>query len=174
MRFTQKDGELIFTREGAHSRPRILYREDETGKEITGTLLKRVRELPNVKILEYLTMTDMIEEDGCCCGVLARGDSYGDVKISADYTIFASGRDRRKLQPFHQLSASRPGTLCAFAKNTAVRLEHLDYVQIHPDDAVFGETGAPVSDFGIRTGRERCFMTGRDAALSTNFSREMW
>lgn len=91
VRFTQKDGELIFTREGAHSRPRILYREDETGKEITGILLKRVRELPNVKILEYLTMTDMIEEDGCCCGVLARGDSYGDVKISADYTIFASG-----------------------------------------------------------------------------------
>ena len=36
-------------------------------------------------------MTDMIEEDGCCCGVLARGDSDGDVKISADYTIFASG-----------------------------------------------------------------------------------
>ena len=131
VRFTQKDGELIFTREGAHSRPRILYREDETGKEITGTLLKRVRELPNVKILEYLTMTDMIEEDGCCCGVLARGDSYGDVKISADYTIFASGG----IGGNYSHSTNYPhltGDALRICEKHGVRLEHLDYVQIHP------------------------------------------
>ena len=131
VRFTQKDGELIFTREGAHSRPRILYREDETGKEITGTLLKRVRELPNVKILEYLTMTDMIEEDGRCCGVLARGDSYGDVKISADYTIFASGG----IGGNYSHSTNYPhltGDALRICEKHGVRLEHLDYVQIHP------------------------------------------
>ena len=131
VRFTQKDGELIFTREGAHSRPRILYREDETGKEITGTLLKRVRELPDVKILEYLTMTDMIEEDGCCCGVLARGDSYGDVKISADYTIFASGG----IGGNYSHSTNYPhltGDALRICEKHGVRLEHLDYVQIHP------------------------------------------
>ena len=36
------DGELDFTREGAHSRPRILFHKDITGKEITSTLLKQV------------------------------------------------------------------------------------------------------------------------------------
>ena len=33
------DGELDFTREGAHSQPRILFYEDITGKQITQTLL---------------------------------------------------------------------------------------------------------------------------------------
>ena len=31
----KKNGELAYTREGAHSRARILYHEDLTGKEIT-------------------------------------------------------------------------------------------------------------------------------------------
>ena len=36
------DGGLDFTREGAHSRPRILFHKDITGKEITQTLLNEV------------------------------------------------------------------------------------------------------------------------------------
>ena len=36
----EKNGEsFTYTREGAHSRPRILFHEDETGKEITSHLL---------------------------------------------------------------------------------------------------------------------------------------
>ena len=48
VRFEKENGEFTYTREGAHSRPRILFHEDITGKEITSTLLERVRELPNV------------------------------------------------------------------------------------------------------------------------------
>lgn len=71
VRFEQENGEFAYTREGAHSRPRILFHEDITGKEITGTLLERVRELPNVTLYEYVSMTDIIEEDGVCKGILA-------------------------------------------------------------------------------------------------------
>ena len=35
----ERDGSLAFTREGAHSRPRICYRADITGREITTKLL---------------------------------------------------------------------------------------------------------------------------------------
>ena len=59
-----------YTREGAHSSPRILFHEDITGKEITGKLLARVKELDNVEIFEYTTMTDIIEEGGVCRGVV--------------------------------------------------------------------------------------------------------
>ena len=45
VRFARDDhGALRFTREGAHSRPRILFHEDITGHEITQTLLNEVRE----------------------------------------------------------------------------------------------------------------------------------
>ena len=66
---TEKEGLLkgyAFTREGAHSRPRILFHEDITGKEITSRLLARVRELDNVDIWEYTAMTDIIVRDGKC------------------------------------------------------------------------------------------------------------
>ena len=48
----QRDGygNLCFTREGAHSSPRILYHEDITGREITGRLLDEVRRAPNIRL----------------------------------------------------------------------------------------------------------------------------
>ncbi|MBP3691846.1 MAG: FAD-dependent oxidoreductase, partial [Clostridia bacterium] len=40
----EKDGEtFVYTREGAHSKPRILFHEDETGKEITSHLLETAK-----------------------------------------------------------------------------------------------------------------------------------
>lgn len=58
--FEQKDGELLYTREGAHSRSRILYHEDITGEEITRKLLSRVKKMENITIMEYTTMVDQI------------------------------------------------------------------------------------------------------------------
>jgi L-aspartate oxidase len=43
-------GNLLYTREGAHSRARILYHEDITGREITETLLLQVRAAQNMYI----------------------------------------------------------------------------------------------------------------------------
>lgn len=41
----EKDGSLAFTREGAHSTPRILFHEDITGKEISSKLYEQVKKL---------------------------------------------------------------------------------------------------------------------------------
>lgn len=68
--FEKKNGEFCYTREGAHSKPRILFHEDITGKEITSKLLAQVKKKVNVEILEYTTMTDIIEEAGKCCGIM--------------------------------------------------------------------------------------------------------
>ena len=88
--FEQKDGEFVYTREGAHSRPRILYHADITGKEITSKLLERARERENITIYEYMTMTDILVEQDSCQGVVAeyQGETWN---IHAPYTIFASG-----------------------------------------------------------------------------------
>ncbi|MBY4797630.1 FAD-binding protein [Collinsella sp. AGMB00827] len=68
---TNARGELAFTREGAHSRPRIAYHADTTGKEITTKLLSAVRARPNIQILEHTAMVDLLVENGRCTGVLA-------------------------------------------------------------------------------------------------------
>ena len=129
--FQKKDGEYAFTREGAHSRPRILFHEDITGEEITSKLLAQVKKLENVEIFEYTTMTDIIEEDGRCAGILATGADGREITIRADYTIFASGG----IGGLYQHSTNFPhltGDAVEISKKHGIRLEHLDYVQIHP------------------------------------------
>ena len=64
------DGSLAFTREGAHSTPRILFHEDITGKEITSHLLEQVKKLENVTLIEEMTMLDIIEKDNSCYGII--------------------------------------------------------------------------------------------------------
>lgn len=124
--FDKKNGELAYTKEGAHSRPRILYHKDITGKEITSKLLSKVREQKNVTILEYTTMTDLIEEQGKCVGIVTDAG-----KINADFTVFASGGIGGR----YRYSTNFPhltGDALGVSKKHGIRLEHLDYVQIHP------------------------------------------
>ena len=129
--FEKKNGEFCYTREGAHSKPRILFHEDITGKEITSKLLAQVKKRTNVEILEYTTMTDIIEEAGKCCGIYAAEQDGDQLKIEADYTIFASGG----IGGLYEHSTNFPhltGDALEVAKKHDIRLEHLDYVQIHP------------------------------------------
>ena len=69
----EADGSLAYTREGAHSSNRIIFHEDITGKEITSHLLEKVRTLPNVTIMEYTRLLDIISRDNRCLGAVIRG-----------------------------------------------------------------------------------------------------
>ena len=140
--FQRENGEFVYTKEGAHSKPRILFHEDITGKEITQKLLYQVCQLKNVQIMEYTTMTDIIVTDGFCTGILAeRKDSPGEVlEIHAKYTVFASGGIGGK----YKNSTNFPhltGDAIDIAKKHGIRLEHLDYVQIHPTTLYSEEKG---------------------------------
>ena len=123
---------LAYTREGGHSKARILYYEDITGKEITSRLLTAVKALPNVTLYEYTTMTDLLVEDNTCCGVLAiQNDSKEEIMIRAHDTILATGG----IGGLYEHSTNFPhltGDAITLAKKYDIALEHLDYVQIHP------------------------------------------
>ena len=134
------DGSLAYTREGAHSRPRICFHEDITGKEITTTLLSHVKKCSNVTILEYTTMTDIIVQDGHCAGIIAKTKDGEIMHIHAKDTIFASGG----IGGCYKHSTNFPhltGDALDISKKHGIRLEHLDYVQIHPTTLYSKEPG---------------------------------
>lgn len=130
--FAKKDGELDYTREGCHSRPRILFHEDITGKEITRNLLKAVQKLPNVTILEYTTMLDIIEENNTCLGVLVQDNKSNEyTAIKAKQVILASGGIGGLYK--HSTNYSHlTGDAIAIALRHNIELENPDYIQIHP------------------------------------------
>ncbi|MDO4340975.1 MAG: L-aspartate oxidase [Eubacteriales bacterium] len=128
--FAVENGELLYTREGGHSRPRILYHEDITGEEITRNLLREVQKLPNVTILEHTAMVDILEQDNCCFGILMQGER-GLEAVAAPYTIWACGG----IGGLYEHSTNFPhltGDALAIALKHGIELEHPDYVQIHP------------------------------------------
>ncbi len=129
--FERENGKLLFTREGAHSTPRILFHEDITGKEITSKLLDRVKELSNVTILEQTTMLDLLCENNCCYGIVIQTEN-GEIKpIYSDFTVLATGGIGGL---YHHSTNYRhlTGDALALAMKHQIKLEHLDYIQIHP------------------------------------------
>lgn len=126
-----EDGELAFTREGAHSRPRILFHEDITGKEITQTLLDQVKTKENIEICEYITMVDIISKDNICGGVIAMDAKNNVYPIRSQFVVLACGG----IGGLFQNSTNYPhiaGDGLGIAMKHQVKLEHLDYIQIHP------------------------------------------
>ncbi len=129
-------GELDYTREGAHSRPRIVYHEDITGEEITTHLLACVRELPHARVLEHTCMTDLLEGFDAagtrvCRGIVAEDAAGARIHIHADATVLATGG----VGGLYRHSTNYPcltGDGCRVAAEHGVLLEHMDYVQIHP------------------------------------------
>ena len=124
-------GELDYTREGAHSRPRILHHADLTGAEITTKLLAAVCQKSNVGIHEYTTMRDLLVEDGRCTGILATDGANEPIMIHARHTILATG-GIGGLYPRSTNFRSLTGDGCRICEQAGVELEHMDYVQIHP------------------------------------------
>lgn len=136
----QANGELNYTREGCHSKARILFHEDITGKEITRNLLKAVQKLPNVHILEYVTMLDLIEQDNTCFGILVKDKNDEYLTIEADNTILASGG----IGGLYEHSTNYPhltGDAIAIALRHNIKLENPDYVQIHPTSLYTNKPG---------------------------------
>ena len=136
----QENGELNYTREGCHSKARILFHEDITGKEITRNLLKAVQKLPNVYILEYVTMLDLIEQDNTCFGILAKDKNDEYLTIEADNTILASGG----IGGLYEHSTNYPhltGDDIAIALRHNIKLENPNYVQIHPTSLYTNKPG---------------------------------
>lgn len=129
--FARKDGKLAYTREGCHSKARILYHEDITGKEITRKLLAAVQKRPNIRLYDFTTMVDLITDQHRCYGILTRRADGTYTSIEAKYTILASGG----VGGLFDRSTNYPhltGDAIAIAKRHGVELEHVDYVQIHP------------------------------------------
>ena len=138
--FAKEDGKLLYTREGAHSRPRILFHEDITGKEITSKLLAQIKTRKNIQIMEYTTMTDILISKGACAGIEAETSDHKKIYIHADQTILASGGIGGR----YKHSTNFPhltGDAIDIAKKHGIRLEHLDYVQIHQTTLYSKKTG---------------------------------
>lgn len=140
VRFEKNGEEFAYTREGAHSKPRILFHKDETGKEITSHLLAAARQRENITLIENFTVVDLICGNNTCGGVIGCDAAGHFVSIAADYTVLATGGIGglfKHSTNFRHLT----GDGLAMALKHHIRLSNIDYIQIHPTTLYTGRKG---------------------------------
>lgn len=124
--------ELSLTREGAHSKNRIIHAGDTTGKEVCDKLISVVRTRNNVKIKERTFAIDLITEDGVCKGIL----TYDEDKAS--YIIYIANIVVCATGGFGQLysNTTNPevatGDGIGLAYRAGVEIMDLEFIQFHP------------------------------------------
>ncbi len=136
-----EDGELMRTREGAHSLPRILHAHgDATGREIAESLLRHVRTLPDVELLEWTTAVELVVEEGRVAGAVLLSPESGLRTVRAGAVLLTSGGAGQVYrETTNPAVATGDGIAMAYRAGAAV--SDMEFYQFHP--TVFARAGAP-------------------------------
>ncbi|WP_349763494.1 L-aspartate oxidase [Fusobacterium sp. SYSU M8D902] len=129
--FNSKDGKLLFTREGAHSKERILYHEDITGEEITSKLLAQVKRRENIEIVEKTSMLDIINNNNNCEGIVVKDSNEKIFNIYSKMVVLATGG----IGGIFENSTNFPhltGDSLGIALKHDIKIKDISYIQIHP------------------------------------------
>ncbi len=126
-------GELMLTREGAHSRSRILHAHgDGTGAEIGRALLEHARTHPRISFREWTSLVDFVlNEDGRVTGAVLmalRGDLY---KVHAGAVLLASGGAGQVYSDTTN-PAVATGDGIAAAWRAGASIADMEFYQFHP------------------------------------------
>jgi len=148
--FDRENGQLLFTREAAHSRSRILHANgDATGKEIAVSLLRHVRSIPCIRLLEWTTGIDLIVEtnnnhaepdNNHVAGATLLDGEGGILTIHARATLIASGGAGQVYSDTTNPSVAT-GDGIAMAWRAGAAVSDMEFYQFHP--TAFNASGAP-------------------------------
>lgn len=131
--FDREGGELVFGREGAHSRNRILHAHgDSTGKEISRALYRKAASLANVRFLSFAAVTDLLMADGEVRGAVAFDERYQKRHpIFARATLLATGGlGRVYKETTNPNVATGDGVAMSWRAGAVIR--DIEFVQFHP------------------------------------------
>ncbi|MGB9418449.1 MAG: L-aspartate oxidase [Acidobacteriaceae bacterium] len=125
-------GELMLTREGAHSRNRILHANgDATGREIGRSLLARASATPGITLLPWTLLTDLITSVGRVNGATLL-DENGEIRtIHARSVLLASGGAGQVYSDTTN-PAVATGDGIAAALAAGAELVDMEFYQFHP------------------------------------------
>ena len=131
---------LHLTREGGHSQRRIIHAADATGHAVQVTLEQRVREHPNITLLEHHYAIDLITSDKLglpngadrCLGLYVQDVQNGEVlTISAPQTVLATG-GAGKVYLYTTNPDTATGDGIAMAWRAGCRVSNMEFIQFHP------------------------------------------
>ncbi len=176
--------QLHLNREGGHSHRRIVHTDDATGKAVSLSLIERARAHPNIALLEYHNMVELITTEKLglpsqwICGAYVLDGKAGKIKsIAAKIVVLATG-GANKVYLYSTNPHISSGDGIALAWRAGCRVGNMEFMQFHPtclyhpsarsfliSEAVRGEGGHLILPGGERFMRrydERMELAPRD------------
>ena len=176
--------QLHLNREGGHSHRRIVHTDDATGKAVSLSLIERAQAHPNITLLEYHNVVELITAEKLglspqrICGAYALDIKAGKIKtIAAKIVVLATG-GANKVYLYSTNPHISSGDGIALAWRAGCRVSNMEFMQFHPtclyhpsarsfliSEAVRGEGGhliLPDGDRFMRRYDERMELAPRD------------
>jgi L-aspartate oxidase len=146
-------GSLARTREGGHSRSRVVHAGgDATGAELERALTEAVRATPSVRSVEHAFLVDLVTEDGRVTGALLWADGRPRL-VRARAVVLASGGAGQLFADTTNPPLSTGDGIAAALRAGAV-LADLEFVQFHPTALhIDGDRRDPPGDHPGRASR---------------------
>jgi len=138
------DGDFKLGREGGHSEYRILHHKDVTGKEMERALLEAIKKCPNIQLINYCFVLDIITQhhlgylvtkattDVECYGVYVLNLQTNQVEtIRSSVTLLATGGNGQVYRTTTNPSIAT-GDGVAMVYRAKGRIENMEFIQFHP------------------------------------------
>jgi len=140
-RFDREDGRFHFTREGAHSRNRVLHAlGDATGWEMARALLEKARRTAAIRVQSFSCSTDLVLHAGRVVGCRFLDEEGAETVVLARATLLATGGAGQVFrETTNPLVATGDGA--AMALRAGAALLDMEFVQFHP--TALAVPGAP-------------------------------
>ena len=130
--FDRSGAKIAFTREGAHSRSRVLHAHgDSTGREIGRALYLKAAALPSISFREFEFTTDLLVHNGRVCGVRLLDEDGHLHQIHAHAVLLATG-GLGQVYSNTTNPAVATGDGVAMAHRAGAEISDMEFVQFHP------------------------------------------
>jgi len=141
--FTKGDEEGLnfhLTKEGGHSRRRVLHAHDTTGKEIIRALVQQLRKNPNISVLEDQIAVDLLTTDkyapdfraNYCLGAYVMDRSSKQVYLVRSKRTYLCTGGHGKIYLYTSNPDSATGDGLAMGWRAGCKVANLEFMQFHP------------------------------------------
>ena len=132
-KFDTVDGQLVFAKEGAHSRHRVLRAGgDATGSEMVRALSTKARGLNNLKWLGNHFGVELLVQNGRCCGAIVLDEQKGLCRTILAPTVLLVTGGAGQIYARTTNPPNATGDGIAMAYRAGAILEDMEFVQFHP------------------------------------------
>ncbi|MGL4742043.1 MAG: L-aspartate oxidase [Sarcina sp.] len=125
-----EEGELDYTKEGAHSKFRVLHHKDITGKEIIEKLILCLEDFNNIEVMEDTELLNIVKQDDKCKGVYLENEEKKFI-VNAKKVVLATGGVGGLFENTTNFKHIR-GDGVNICLNNNIACEKLGKIQIHP------------------------------------------